>query len=245
MILRRAIAAVVIMIFLANKYSCSADISFGPISAIKEKIKELSGKVDKKLDGIFTTVQTDALGDYGDPGGGEPPAGVYPFGPVDLVEINAGANDRYFYLKFVVAAPFPEEVPDALDGTKIIGMGINMSLDIDRDEDTGCPVYDGAEVLVGFHLIMEYDKVELDPVYFSKATGLDEPEESRFAGIGTGEVVRGGKGYNFVTLRFELSDLGLEKGMIIDVKSCSAEAESEMWHHYSFDDADRFTIVLD
>ncbi len=243
--MKKIVLIIVIALLLANKYIYAGNISLGPIKAVKNQVKELSRKVEEKLDDIFSVTQIDLIGDFANPGGGEPPTGVYEYGPVDLVEVKVGSDDECLYLKVEMASEIPCKSQVSLDGTKIGTMSFDIALNSDQDTTTGCPVYNGSELLVGFHVMFEENKADLEPFYFSGATGVDIDEETRFSIWGSGEVVSGGVGHNFVVLKYKLSRLGLSKGMTIDVESCSSESESEMWHHYSFDVMNPFTFTID
>ena len=49
-----------------------------------------------------------------------------------------------------------------------------------------------------------------------------------------GEIVAGGLGEKYVTMRFKLSDIGLSKGMKVRMLLW-VEAESDLYHHFARD----------
>ncbi len=174
----------------------------------------------------------DERGDFYTPGEGAPPRGVYEFGPVDIVRVSCGSDEERLYIEIEVAEDFPIREVVAQDGNivrKICGW---CAVDADRDPLTGCLSDGGAEALLCF--MIDLESGNCDAYFFARPTGIEEPEERRYSLRGEGTVVGGGPGESRIILAYPLSDLGLRRGMIVNM-SFNMEAESDKWHHFSFD----------
>lgn len=238
---------------------------------------------------------TDDQEDYQNPGGGEPPTGVYHFPPVDIVRASVTAEGDIVYFKFEFAEKIPVHAVRGEDGNTIKKLSMECLIDIDRNSSTGCISDGGAEsiivwavflrpllslrVLAIYTLVgtsislgltkLKYHKLALvlgcilliitplffylctplltgEAYYYANPTGIEEPEEERYSRKGSGKLVGGGFDADYAILTFSKSELGIENNTIEVV--FTSEAESNIWHHYSYDRApngtEKFTCSL-
>jgi len=185
-------------------------------------------EAEKCLNNTFT----DSLNDFYTPPGGAPPDGVYEFGPVDIITVSVGCDDKYLYIKFEVAENFPKGTVVSQDNNVVKKITGWCPVDIDLDPSTGCQSDGGAEALLCF--MIDLEKKETGAYFFAQPTGIEEPEEDRYAVHKDAIVVGGGSGKNWIILAYPLADIGLQKGMVVDI-GFNLEAESDKWHHFSFD----------
>ena len=191
---------------------------------------------DAELNALFNNTPnffSDPVDDFVNPRGAYPPGGVYAFSPVDFINISVADDGLYLYVKYVMAVDFPEE-PVNVQGNIVESISINGAIDIDQNSSTGSPGDVGAEAAIAFKIELEYG--EMSAYYFANATGIQEPEEDRFTKHGDGWVVRGGSGSNYVAVVYSLEDLGIVNKNKVDI-AFWAEAASEHYHHFSFDQA--------
>jgi hypothetical protein len=186
-----------------------------------------------------TNVLIDNQGDFVDPGSGTPPKGIYSFAPVDMLKISVANDNESLYIKFEMAGKIPSW-PVVYNGNTVHQMNINCAIDNDRNRHTGSASNDGAEALVIFGTGLKEsttDESYMSVSYYAEPTGIEEPENARFARFGILDgIIEGGIGENYVIVRLPLFVLGLHAGMDVDIL-CWAEAASDQWHHFSFDQA--------
>ena len=173
--------------------------------------------------GDYAYVCSDPAGDF--------TLGSNPFGPVDLRSLAMAFTPQALIVRVKVSQPLPTQVVQT-DGDRVLKMGYWVALDQDQNPNTGDTSSGGAESLLAFNLDMEHQGV--DVYLFYGPTGIEEPEDQRYASFDRGMLLAGGPGSDYVLAAYPVQPAGLPTGMTFNLEG-AVEAESETLHHYSFD----------
>jgi uncharacterized membrane protein YgcG len=179
-------------------------------------------------------VYNDTIGDWNNPGGGYPPSGVYHYGPVDLDDLYMGVRDGRLYIKWTLGGTIPSSL-QTIDSNKITTIVYNVGIDTDGNENTGMF---GAETFLQIN-IQYHDNGQIwYTPWFQAGYISGEGDSAVFEkrGNGLAHTYNSGLGKQTIVYSYALGDLAntvsIGSNLRINVWS---EAESNLWHHYSFD----------
>lgn len=190
------------------------------------------------INSVYTTTISESSNDNEIAPGGAPPystAVYYP--PADVIGLSMGIEDGFFYIRFDFAGVIPTtDIPVSaageIEAQTVTAQGISVNFNSDGDLNTGAggEGIDGIDLFFGFSL--EYG----EPPYVYANYGFPDGDIHHPLGHSDGEMGEGGPGYQYVVLRFMISDFAdyLPSGETLDYGGWS-EAESDLYHHFSFD----------
>jgi len=148
----------------------------------------------------------------------------------NITSISLGVKGEYLYIKVEFEGVIPEQPPKTEEGGYVLTWTFTILMDVDNDTSTG---WHGIDVLVGAVKRYNSDEGFGHGMVYNVPSIPDEEEAMRQAD----ELLlryKGGLGYNYVVLEVPMEKAGLQPGqtVIVDIH---AEAESEEFHHYTFD----------
>jgi hypothetical protein len=201
---------------------------------------EPPGDVPTNLDEILTFEISDEVGDLEvAEGGGAPPWGVPDYPPADLESIRLGVADGYLYMRVEFAGTIPRgpvhlQASGAMEEQIVQEQGMNVSLDVDNNDATGGP--GGVDIFFAVAPRYKWDVLVYANWDFAEGD-MDQARQQR-----DGQLVAGGRGYDYVVVRYPVGDLGFyfPMGETVGVMAWS-EAESVdpqgnvLYHHFAFD----------
>jgi hypothetical protein len=144
----------------------------------------------------------------------------------DIKSAQVGADEKYLYYKMTFYGKSPKWAQD-VNGDTILGVGTKLNIVDDSEIDIAGPGADfGYLPIVGFPVLNTY--------YFYEPTGIEEPEEKRFAHQGSDSKVSGGAGTDYVMGAFPMDKLQLKLGDEINL-ILSMEVKSDIYTHAAVD----------
>lgn len=199
---------------------------------------DIFGSIDSApiddIENSLALVFTDSSNDYINPGEGYPPAGVYSFTPIDQYQTYMGVRNNRLYIKWTLGGNIPSR-QESLEGNTIKSVTYNMAIDTDNNTGNG---WSGAETHLQLNITYDDDgKMWITPWF--RANYLDAGgNEGNFEATGDGVLYssNGGLGKNYFIISYSLDDLlgTVSLGQNVNFNFWS-EAESNLWHHFSFD----------
>ena len=187
---------------------------------------------------VYTLTSSEPSGDLDIAPGGTPPYSEpvnYP--PVDVTGLSMGIMEDFLYIRFDFAGVIPvAEDPVAASGEvetqTVLGQSISVNFNSDGDLATGA----GGEGIDGIDIFFAFSLDYGHPPYVYANYGFPDGDIHHHLGHSDGELGEGGPGYDYVVLRFRISDFAdyLPRGETLDYGGWS-EAESDLYHHYAFD----------
>ena len=145
---------------------------------------------------------------------------------LDVKSLELGIDDKYIYTKITFYDQIPKKV-FSLEGDRIVVIGAKVSLHKE----------DGSEFDI---LASDYGYEPIIPIpalntYYSWGpTGIQEPEDARFAHTDDDSRVYGGPGTDYLMAAYPLKNLSIKKGDILRA-SLSMEAKSAKYTHAAVD----------
>ncbi|MCG8015270.1 MAG: hypothetical protein JAY97_03555 [Candidatus Thiodiazotropha sp. 'RUGA'] len=171
------------------------------------------------------------------PGGAPDYENPVDYPPVDLIALSMGTDELFFYIRFDFASDIPTEkdpIPSdgAIEAQQVLSQSISINFNSDGDLSTGA----GGEGIDGIDIFFAFSYKYGTPPYVYANYGFPDGDIHNHLGQADGEMGEGGPGYSFVILRFLLSDVAdyLPQDQTLDYGGWS-EAESDLYHHFSFD----------
>lgn len=146
---------------------------------------------------------------------------------LDMKSIAVGIDDEYLYVKVTYYGIIPDRAPDLSDGDQLYANTTKMDI-IDA--------HDQAQAI----LTMEYSYLPvirlpgLNTYYATDPTGVEWPENARFASENRDSKIAGGHGTDFVMMAVPLSTLKIKQGDIINF-IVGNETGSPKYDHASAD----------
>lgn len=190
-----------------------------------------------EIENSLQLVLTDSLNDYTNPGGGEPPGGVYPYPPIDTDKIYMGVRDGRLYIRWTLGGMIPT-ARETLNGNNILSVVYNIGIDNNNDHNAESPCA-GREahlqINIAYH---DNGQIWYNPWFSAVCTGGGGGDQAEYAiyGNGLAHIKNGGIGKNAVIFSYNLSDLSgtvsIGSNLLLDI---SSEAEGSVYHHYSYD----------
>lgn len=211
-----------------------------PVASL-ELLKEREGALSVAEKALAAGVRlTDPAGDWAYLGTLDDNPEPYHLDCVDLRSLELAMDAEYLYVKIVVGGPIAAASADyPLDGDTLLGLGYNVSFDLDNNRMTGTPG-NGAEAILtsGFTVAMDTGKLRDSRYCMTGPTGSDREDEAfekRFI-MEPHEYARiwGGIGYDYILTAVPLSVIGVLPDQAIAV-SVWAEAGTGKYHHGAFD----------
>jgi len=165
-------------------------------------------------------------------GGGSPPE-VISFPPSDILAVYIKTEGEYLYIKYEVAGEIPR-LPLQHNGDTVRLLMFDCAVDTDWNLSTGEVMnYQGADLALEAWFGSPKEAEGEMYAYIHHAF-YDPKGEEGISQWRPGEIVAGGLGEKYVTMRFKLSEIGLSKGMKVRMLLW-VEAESDLYHHFARD----------
>lgn len=142
----------------------------------------------------------------------------------DLKTLSVGVDEKYFYYKATFYDIIPESATTIGDDT-ISGNGCKVEL-------TDAEGVNQALLSTDFNYLLKASMI--GTYYFTGPTGIEWPEDDRFARKDSDGKVFGGPGTDYLMGAFPLEKLGLKKGDTIHF-TFSMEASSKKYTHAAVD----------
>ncbi len=190
-----------------------------------------SGNSVESIVNSLQMVKDDSTGDFVTPPSGAPPSGVYSYSPIDIDNIYMGIRDNRIYAKVSLAGVIPNS-RQTIGSDTIQGLSWNLIFDTDGNVNNGCF---GSEKALAFNISYHDDGQIWYNVY-----GWSACQGGTYDGVspnlsGTFHTYSSGIGKNSAVVSFSLSEIGINIGESLNIQAWG-EAESNLWHHYSFDE---------
>lgn len=148
----------------------------------------------------------------------------YPF--LDLKSVSVGIDDRYLYWKVQFRGEIPNR-PHKINGDKIVAQGVGISI-----------VNKYGEEQVGLAMNCDFlpivDIPTIGTYYFYGPTGIEEPEDKRFAHQGIDSKISGGGGTDYLIGALPLKKIDIISGQDVYF-SVSVETGSAKDDHFAVD----------
>lgn len=199
------------------------------------------------MSAVYASYVTDASGDLDiAPGGAPPYSSPVDYPPVDVTGLSMGVDGDFLYIRYDFAGNLPQDEHEVAASGEVEQQTVhNQSISINFNSDNDLTTGAGGEGIDGidifFALVLEYG-IETK-VYANY--GFPDGDIHNHLGHAPGELGEGGSGYNYIVLRYKISDLGayFPLGTTREFGGWS-EAESDLYHHFAFDPwvADFFDI---
>lgn len=185
------------------------------------------------IENSLALVFTDSLNDYTNPGGGYPPEGVYSYSPIDQYQTYMGVKNNRLYIKWTLGGNIPTK-QESTEGNTIKSVTYNMAIDTDGNANNG---WLGSETHLQLNIEYKDDGTIWITPWF-RANYLGGGGEGNFEKTGDGVLYssNGGLGKNYFIISYSLADLlgTVNLGQNVNFNFWS-EAQSNLWHHFSFD----------
>ena len=185
-------------------------------------------------------VYDDATGDYvTPPGGADPVHGVYEYSPIDFDKIYMGVSGGRLYIKWELAGTNPTSQP-TVSGNQVESNVYNMH--ISNMENPSGDACDGVNAHIQSSIAYHDDGQIWYGAWYNANCNNTGPYPSQDAwgfanhGDGTVHTYNSGAGKTSVVYSIPLSGLNFNVGDTIYIHFWS-EAESNLWDHFSFDNA--------
>lgn len=232
----------------------SASLNLGMPRAVKRTIEALDQKVKKErhtdptpidhIENALILVVTDPANDW-DQVYDAPPEGIQPYPPVDVREIYMDIYQGRLYVKFVLGGNIPEKqeivkTVKTLDDCKIISISWGVCF---TDASSWSEI---GRTMVGL-ILKYYDNgvIDIRPCYWANYLSAEHVVKDGVSyegiyekeGSGILHTGNGGFGKNYFIISYSLKDdlLGTIKVGQKYHLSGGAEAESDLYHHFSHD----------
>jgi uncharacterized membrane protein YgcG len=186
--------------------------------------------VESIVNSLGSAVYDDATGDWENPGSGYPTGGVKNYDPVDSDNLYMGVRSGRLYIKWTLGGAIPTS-RQTIGSDIIEQLTWNVIVDTDGNTSNNCF---GSEKAIAFNIAYH----ENSQIWYN-AYGWSTCQGGTYDGIspdisGTFHTYNSGMGKSTVVVSFALSDIGINVNDSTKIQTWS-EAESDNWHHYSFD----------
>lgn len=202
----------------------------------------------ENMSSIYSINDTDEAHDHQvAPGGAPDYENPVDYPPIDVVALSMGTDELFLYIRFDFAGNIPTAIDPVshngeIEQQQVLGQSISINFNSDNDLSTGAggEGIDGIDIFFAFSL--EYGK----PPYVYANYGFPDGDIHNHLGQADGELGAGGPGSSYVLLRFLLSDVAdyLPRDRTLDYGGWS-EAESNLYHHFSFDQFQPGQMVIE
>ena len=144
---------------------------------------------------------------------------------LDVKSIRVGADDEYLYFKVQYWGQIPIKA-EKIDDDKIQGNMMKLNIINKQGQEQAILAVNYAWTLFNISGFETY--------YFYGPTGIEEPEDKRFAHQDKDSKIYGGPGTDHLIGAFPMEKLGLKQGQTIYL-SFLGETKSNKYHHASID----------
>jgi len=149
----------------------------------------------------------------------------YPSSYLDVKTINVGSDEKYIYFKVQYWGQIPMKA-EKIGDDEIQGNMIKLHLMEEQGKEQA--------VLVANYGYSLFNLSGFETYYFYGPTGIEEPEDKRFAHQDKDSKMFGGPGTDYLIGAFPMGRLGLRQGQTIYMNFLG-EAKSKKYHHASID----------
>jgi len=160
------------------------------------------------------------------------------YSSIDVTKVYLGVTGNYLYMRLDFNGNIPVSnvsitANGEVENQIVMSQGTNVAFDVDNNDNTGLfgEELNGMDIFFAYTVI--YDSIDMAYAKYDFPTA-NTTDESR--GHLDGEVGPGGPGYNYVIIRYNISNLGnyFPIGNNAEIGAWS-EAQSNLYHHYAFD----------
>ena len=192
---------------------------------------------------VFSKIISDPADDLVPAPGGGSPAYPVDYPPADVTQVSLGVQGDYLYIRIdfadvIPTAPVYIPANPPVEDQVVHEHVTNIAMDTDNDDATGCMgiFVDGVDVLFTVTVGYGLRGIRVNTLY-DCIPGTDHYQSEL-----PGEYGAGGSGYDTVTVRHNVFNLGnlFPSGVNVEIDVWS-EAMSfdsngiELYHHYAFD----------
>jgi len=144
---------------------------------------------------------------------------------LDVKSISLGADDKYLYYKVEYWDQIPTKA-EKISNDVILGNMMKLQITDEQGKDKAILVVNYGWTLFNIWGFETY--------YFYEPTGIEVPENKRFANQDRDSKIFGGPGTNYLISAFPMEKLGLRQGQTIYINFLG-EAKSKKYAHASID----------
>jgi len=144
---------------------------------------------------------------------------------LDIKTISVGSDEKYIYFKVQYWGQIPMNA-EKIGDDEIQGNMMKLSLTEEHGKEQA--------VLVANYGYSLFNLSGFETYYFYGLTGIEEPEDKRFAHQDKDSKIFGGPGTDYLIGAFPMEKLGLKQGQTIYMNFLG-EAKSKKYHHASID----------
>lgn len=149
----------------------------------------------------------------------------YPLPHLDIKGLTLAADDTFLYIKEEFWGKFPSS-QETFDGDKIVDVGIKLNLVDEGGTD---------QTIINSNIsFLPFSIVNFGHYIMTDSTGIEWPEDERFASQTTSGLIHGKVGLDYILLAIPKDQLVPPIGEVIYV-TLSAEARSQKYVHASVD----------
>lgn len=181
-------------------------------------------------------VYDDETGDFvNPPSGGRPidQGGIFSYSPIDTDNMYMGIHGGRLYIKITLAGTIPSS-RQTIGSDTVTSVVYNIGIDNDNDvwEDPASEL--NIQINIGYN---SNGQIWYNPWFSANCTGEGEHNQTCTAtGDGLAHTYNSGLGKSSIVFSYALSELDNTISVSSPLKvSISSEAESDTWHHYSYD----------
>lgn len=144
---------------------------------------------------------------------------------LDVKSISVGVDDQYLYYKVQYWGQIPNKA-ERIGDDVIQGNMMKLNILNQQGQDQA--------ILVTNYAWYLFELTGYETYYFYEPTGIEEPEDKRFASKGKDSKIFGGPGTDYLIGAFPLNAFGLSQGQTIYMNFLG-EAKSNKFDHASID----------
>lgn len=156
---------------------------------------------------------------------------------IDIKSVVFGTDEEYFYLKWIFNGKLPSSLPDwsSFNGDQLKSVGFNIYIDTDNEQGVGGDTRLFGEIAIYGFINSPGPEYPFGISFLTNPVSKPYiPEDEAYENSYDAIYKWGGPGFDYVAVAAPLNILNIKKDQTVTV-NIWAEAESEQYHHATFD----------